>query len=357
MKSLPRSTNEILLTSMIVASVLYLSITDQSITEVVPTLALFGFAGMRLTGAMSRVNSCTQSLRQKVPSFDHYLLLIREHAPDLFAPTHEAAPPKNYLSRRVGDGESGIHPGFTVLTFEDVAFSYVKDVDVLHDLSFVVPRGKFVSFCGPSGGGKSTLLLLFMALLHPTRGKVTCDGINVVLDVVRWHSMIGYVGQDYFLTEGTVRDNVAFGEPLESANDEKVWRALSLASADEFVRELPEQLDTTLLSGRRLSGGQRQRIAIARALYRDPDILVLDEATAALDNETERAISTSIAEASKGKTVVCVAHRLSTIRNSDVIHFMVGGTIVASGSYDELLASCPEFKRMAEATEQGGEAL
>src|SRR5690606_18372242 len=174
-------------------------------------------------------------------------------------------------------------------------------------------------------------------------------------DIVGWHRLIGYVGQDFFLTDGSLRENVAFGEVSLDVDDERIWRALDLARAREFVEALPMGLDTRIERGRMLSGGQRQRIAIARALYRNPAVLVLDEATAALDNETERSITDAIASISRDKTVVCVAHRLSTIRQSDVIHFVVDGEIAASGTFDELLSNCPEFKKMAEhAHESGG---
>lgn len=357
MRNLPRSTNEILLTLMIVGSVVYLAASGQSIQEVVPTLALFGFAGMRLTGAMSRINSSTQALRQKADAFDKFVALVRKLAPELIQSEDVETPPrKTYLTPSGSKDAARIPSSFAEIAFSDVRFAFNKtDPEVIKGVSFRMARGSFVSFCGPSGGGKTTLLLLFMGLLPPTKGKITCDGTPLSADIVGWHRLIGYVGQDFFLTDGSLRENVAFGEVSLDVDDERIWRALDLARAREFVEALPMGLDTRIERGRMLSGGQRQRIAIARALYRNPAVLVLDEATAALDNETERSITDAIASISRDKTVVCVAHRLSTIRQSDVIHFVVDGEIAASGTFDELLSNCPEFKKMAEhAHESGG---
>jgi ABC-type bacteriocin/lantibiotic exporter with double-glycine peptidase domain len=186
--------------------------------------------------------------------------------------------------------------------------------------------------------------------MKPQTGSILCDGWSVFEHIRKWHANIGYVGQALYIAGRSVRENVAFGCPPEQIDDDKVWRALELASAADFVRALPGGLRTDLReAGSILSGGQRQRIVIARALYKDPDVLFFDEATAALDNVTEQEITNAITRLSGEKTVICVAHRLSTIRGSDTIYMVEGGSVVASGSYDELLATSDGFRAMAQA--------
>ncbi len=346
---LPRSTNEILLTTMIVCSVLYLSLTGGSLTDALPTLAVFGFAGLRMTGSMSRLNNNMQRLRQ---GNERMLKLTRVLRTVTQSFTREEDQDRigRYTDLEL-EASAGpeMHREWT-LQLSDVQFRYPgSSKDVVKNISLTISRGQFVSFCGPSGGGKSTLVLLLMGLLVPTRGRIECDDKNIFHHIRTWHKNIAYVGQNIFLTDESVRLNVAFGIPEQDIDDGQVERALRRACAYDFVNALPQGADTPLRGGEILSGGQKQRIVIARALYHDPEILVFDEATAALDNETERDITMAVQELSASKTVICVAHRLSTIRASDTIHFMAKGKILASGTYDALLEECPEFRAMVEA--------
>lgn len=352
MARLPQSINEVLLAVSVVAAVLAVTLRGSDIHAALPTLAIFGFAGMKLTGAMSRVSRSLQVIRQKAEEFDYFYDAVEEVAPDVF-PGQVARTQDQYLSEEIplAPGDDGrMH---RELALEQVSFTYPKsERPALCDVSLTIPRGSFVSFCGPSGGGKSTLVLILMGLMKPDSGQVTCDARSVYSHIRTWHSRIGYVGQKMFIAGRTVRENVAFGLASHEIDDAKVWQALELASAADFVRQLPEGVETNLREqGSILSGGQRQRIIIARALYKDPDVIFFDEATAALDNITEREITQAIARLSGTKTIVFVAHRLSTIRQSDTIYVVDEGRIAASGTYDELLESSVRFRAMVHATE------
>ena len=192
-----------------------------------------------------------------------------------------------------------------------------------------IKKGQSVALIGSSGAGKTTLADIIMGLLKPQTGTVYMDGIDIFTIPRQWARIIGYVPQAVFLIDDTVRSNVAFGLKKNEIDDEKVWEALRQAQLKEFVEELPYGLDTIVGErGVKFSGGQRQRIAIARALYENPDILVLDEATSALDSETETAVMESIDALQGSKTLIIVAHRLTTIRNCDVIYEIKDGVAV-----------------------------
>jgi ATP-binding cassette subfamily B protein len=189
-----------------------------------------------------------------------------------------------------------------------------------------------------TGAGKSTVVKLLLRLYDVTAGRVALDGVNVRdVPLAELRRAIGYVGQDVFLFQGTVRENLAYGRP--DAGDPELERAARLAGAADFIAELPDGYDTVVGErGQKLSGGQRQRLSIARAILKDPPVLVLDEATSAVDNETEAAIQRSLELIGRDRTVIVIAHRLSTIRHADRIHVLEAGRIVESGSHDELLA-------------------
>ena len=224
------------------------------------------------------------------------------------------------------------------LELVDVRAGYADGPDVLHGVSMEVPAGQVHAVVGATGAGKSTLLRLLLRFADPRSGQVLLDGTD--LRELTWESLrgrIGYVAQDVFLFEGTIAENVAYGRP--EASREEVRRAAEQAAAHEFVTGTPLGYDT--LVGERgvtLSGGQRQRLALARAILRDPAVLVLDEATSAVDNETEAAIQRSLAEVSQGRTTIMVAHRLSTVRHADRIWVLEAGRVVEAGTHDELVS-------------------
>jgi ATP-binding cassette subfamily B protein len=230
------------------------------------------------------------------------------------------------------------HPVQGEIEFHSVDFAYADGRLVLDNLSLRVPAGETHAIVGATGAGKSTLVKLLLRLYDPTSGRITFDGNDLrglSFESVR-HS-IGYVGQDVFLFQGTVRENLSYGRP--DATQAEIEEAAALAEATEFIEELPLGYDTTVGErGQKLSGGQRQRLSIARAILRDPPVLVLDEATSSVDNETEAAIQHSLDIVGKDRTVIVIAHRLSTVRFADRIHVLDDGRLIEAGTHDELVA-------------------
>ena len=224
------------------------------------------------------------------------------------------------------------------VVFDRVRFGYASGGEVLRGVDLHVPAGSTHAIVGATGAGKSTIVKLLLRLYDVTAGQVRVDGIDVRdLDLDALRGAIGVVSQDVFLFHGSVRDNLVYGNP--GATEEQVWAAADLAEASDFIAALPDGLDTTVGErGQKLSGGQRQRLSIARALLRDPEILVLDEATSAVDNETEAAIQRSLARVSHERTTIVIAHRLSTVRHADRIHVLDAGRVVESGTHEQLVA-------------------
>jgi ATP-binding cassette, subfamily B, bacterial len=224
------------------------------------------------------------------------------------------------------------------IELRDVTFAYADRSTVIKGLSLNIPAGETIAIVGATGSGKSTLVKLLLRLYEIQSGTITLDGINIQdLHLADLRRSIGLVSQDVFLFHGSVRENIAYGSP--DANLEAVIAAAKIAEADEFIDRLPEQYDTIVGErGQKLSGGQRQRIAIARAVLKNPPILILDEATSAVDNETEAAIQRSLERITIDRTTIAIAHRLTTIRNAHRIYVMEQGELVESGTHDELLA-------------------
>jgi ATP-binding cassette, subfamily B, bacterial PglK len=219
----------------------------------------------------------------------------------------------------------------------------------LDAVSFVIPKNSTVGLVGSSGAGKTTAVDLTLGLLKPLSGDIFVDGKDIHESLFSWQQQIGYVPQSIYLLDDTVRNNVAFGMEYLHISDEKVWMALRLAQLEFFVSELPNGLDTLVgEDGVRFSGGQRQRIGIARALYHEPQVVIMDEATAALDNETELAFMSSIEGLYGERTIILVAHRMTTVEKCDTIFFFSDGRLIASGSYDFLFSTNPEFRQMAQ---------
>ena len=223
------------------------------------------------------------------------------------------------------------------IVFDKVNFSYVEGFTVLNNVSVEINKGQTVAIVGSTGSGKSTMIKLILRLYDVTEGDIKFDHINIKdLDLKSLRNNIALVSQDIFLFEGTVFENIAYGN-LE-ASEEEIWEAARLSESDEFINQLPNKEHTIVGErGQKLSGGQRQRISIARAILKNPEILILDEATSAVDNETEAAIQRSLDTLKEGRTVIAIAHRLSTIRNADKIYVLEDGEIVENGTHDELV--------------------
>jgi ABC-type multidrug transport system fused ATPase/permease subunit len=250
--------------------------------------------------------------------------------------------------------ELGAQPGVTrtsgdvrfqrSLALENVRFGYpASDTAAVCGVSLEIAAGQTVGFIGESGSGKSTLVDLVLGLLSPTAGRILVDDVDIQHNLRRWQDKIGYVPQSVFLTDDTLRRNIAFGVPDAEIDDDAVWRAARLAQIDKFIRESPEGFSMQVGErGVRLSGGQLQRIGIARALYHDPDVLVLDEATAALDTRTERGVMDSVAALHGQKTIIIVAHRLSTVERCDRVFRLEAGRLVEAGEPSRVIAAVEE---------------
>jgi ABC-type multidrug transport system fused ATPase/permease subunit len=247
------------------------------------------------------------------------------------------------------------------LEFRGVEFSHRAGIPVLRGIDLSIRPGEWIGLVGATGSGKSTLLDLLMGLLSPSRGDILVDGLPLVdraasIDRRRaWQRHLAHVPQSIFLADASIAENIAFGVVPERIDRERLAWAAASAQAAEFIAKMPQSFDTLVGErGVRLSGGQRQRLGIARALYKQADVLVLDEATSALDNLTEQAVIESLARLGQGLTVVMVAHRLSTVAHCDKIIELDGGVVRAIGSYGELLDTSPGFRTLAQVSQASG---
>lgn len=243
-----------------------------------------------------------------------------------------------------------VQPAITPINLEikDLSFHYPDSPkNVLEKINLTIPSGSSVAFVGGSGSGKTTLVDLILGLFEPTGGQVLVNGQSISENIPAWHSKIGYVPQNVFLGDSTVREAIAFGLRPEEIDEERVLECVRIAELEDLIASLEHGLDHMIgENGTRLSGGQRQRLGIARALYRNPSLLVMDEATSALDNETEHKITKTIEEISKKITVIIVAHRLSTVRKVNQLIYLEKGQIRAQGSFEEVEATNPQFAKL-----------
>jgi ATP-binding cassette subfamily B protein len=289
-----------------------------------------------LTGYFDTLTQSTVQILAVLPQIATGFESIRSVGEVLECPDLEQNQGKHQLTQVQGE-----------FRFEQVSFSYPGQTHpALHHLSLTVPSGSTLALVGPSGAGKSTLINLLIGFLRPTSGTIFLDRQNMNdLDLRSYRQWLSVVSQDTLLFEGTVRDNILYG--TRDIPDHRLYQALEQANADEFIRQLPAGLDTRIgENGAKLSGGQRQRLAIARALIRDPKILILDEATAALDTASEALIQDALQRLMQNRTSFVVAHRLSTIRNADNIVVLNQGQIVETGSHSHLLNAAGLYARL-----------
>lgn len=302
--------------------------------SVVATLSLFAAAVFRLVPSMNRILIALTSIKNGQEA--------------VFTVCRDIA---EFSSGAEDEGAGRPFPPLLhEIRLEDIDFQYGNaDRPALSGIDLVIRKGESVGLAGPSGAGKTTLVDVLLGLLQPTSGRVLVDGADIAGAGWSWRRQVGYVPQSIYIADGTIRRNVAFGISDTDIDDVLVWRALEQAQLDDFVRGLRNGLDTIVGEhGARLSGGQRQRIGIARALYRDPAVLILDEATAALDSETEHEFNRAIELLGGRKTLIIIAHRLSTIRKCDRVVFLDQGRVVDSGSFQQLSAGNATFRRMVE---------
>jgi ABC-type multidrug transport system fused ATPase/permease subunit len=242
------------------------------------------------------------------------------------------------------------HPGFSSeIQLQEVSFCYPNKKDsAVNSISLTIKKGQVVALVGPSGAGKTTLIDLILGILEPDKGEISISGVNPLAAISKWPGAIGYVPQDVMISNGTISENVSLGYPKESVKESLIWPALEVAQLAPFVKALPSQLETPVGDrGTKISGGQRQRLGIARAMFTNPQLLVLDEATSSLDGETESQISDAIHHMKGIRTVILIAHRLSTVREADVVLYLEDGKLVASGTFEEVRDKVPNFDHQA----------
>ena len=338
-QQIPRLMIESLMVLGFVVVILVLTADGRGLETALGTLALFGMAGLRLIPSMNRILTGASEIKNRTASIEA-----------LYADMQNIGETAAAVAVDTGPAADAAMPFERALHINRVSLRYPgAERLALDQFDLVIEPATSVGIVGASGAGKTTLMDVILGLLRPSEGVVTVDGIALPAEPRAWQDRIGFVPQQIFMLDDTLKHNIAFGVADADVDTRRLARAVSLARLDEFVAGLPDGLDSMIGErGTRISGGQRQRVAIARALYRDPAVLVFDEATAALDNETEREITDAIEQLSGDKTVLLIAHRLSTVRNCDVIVFMDQGKIAATGSFDALMASNPAFRRLAE---------
>ena len=319
----------------LVAAVLLAAQPSASSTSL-PVMGLLGYAGFRMIVMANPIIATINQIRGARAAVD-----------DLYGDLVQIRRDTQYLNMA---GESVTFR--SEMELEGVSYSYPgASRPAVTDASMRLKVGEAIGIVGPTGAGKSTLVDLIVGLLIPATGRVLVDGVDLTRNPTRWRQQIGYVPQSIFLLDDTLRRNVAMGIPDDEIDEQAMERAIHMAQLDRLVNSWPDGLNTLLGErGTRLSGGERQRVGIARALYHDPDLLVFDEATAALDGVTEAEVTKSIHSLRGRKSILVIAHRLSTVRACDRLLYLEEGRIVAQGSYDDLLAGNARFRRMAEAS-------
>lgn len=330
--ALPSTVIELALLGFILAFFTGVLLLGGDAQEILPVLGLFAYAGLRLQPSLQKIVQGLNDLRF-------------------------AAAPLEDLKKDLDATRSYLHhippqeplPFQRSLTLSDVSFRYEGAArDALTAINLEIRPGEVIGICGPTGGGKTTLVDLMTGLLQPSTGRVAVDEHDLAVDWGRWHLNLGVVPQMGFLVDDTVRRNIALGIPDDEIDEETVREAIALAQLKEFVEALPDGLDTMVGErGVRISGGQRQRLTIARALYRRPAILIFDEGTSALDNATEADLLGAVTHLRGNHTIIFVAHRLSTVKNSDRLIFVKDGRIVGIGTFDDLAKTNLQFQALA----------
>lgn len=322
-------------------TVLYFIINSgESIQSSLPTLAVIGVALIRLKQMASKLAASANQINNARPYIPGLLRDIAE-LKELDCKQAEL----NSRERLISEFDS--------LKLEQVSYAYPNsEKPAVKGISLELEKGESVAFVGSTGCGKSTLVNIILGLLQPQEGQVLVNGMDIRKDPQGWRECLGYIPQSIFLLDDTIRANIAFGVAEEAVDEDQVMRSLECAAMDEFVQSLPDGLDTVIGErGVRLSGGQRQRLGIARTLYFDPQVLVMDEGTSALDNRTEIKVMQAIQNLKKNRALIMIAHRLSTVEESDRLYFLHCGCVQCFGSYKHLFRSSSLFRNMVEGSE------
>jgi ATP-binding cassette, subfamily B, bacterial PglK len=313
----PRLGIETLFVGGFITLVTALILTGQNLVDILPLISLLGVAALRFLPSLNRIVSWVNA--------------IRFSAPSLFIISQELRESTINSTRSYKPGQS-VPRLQDAIKIRNLSFKYPdEERSILTGINLTISRGEKVGIVGASGAGKTTLVNLILGLIPPSAGEILVDDVDIYVNLPSWQRQIGYIPQDIFLTDSSIRTNVAFGLKDELIDDGKVWQALTAAHLTDFVRSLPQNIETVVGErGVRLSGGQRQRLGIARALYHDPAVLILDEATSSLDHHTEEEVMEAIDSLAGQKTIVVISHRPKTVENCHSINLIESGCIVSS---------------------------
>lgn len=317
----PRLLIETVCIAGLIGYMLVIMMNGATMDKMLPQLSVFALAAMRLLPSANRINNYTTSISY----FEPFFMGVSDNLQEEIHDKNVVYDPEIYTKKKLINKL----PVNKEITLKDITYKYPNtDVLIFNHAGMTIPIGSAVGIVGTSGAGKTTVVDILLGLLQLDSGNIFADGINVKEHYEEWLKNIGYIPQTIFMIDSTIRKNVAFGYADEEIDDNRVWAVLKEAQLDEFVKGLPDGLNTSIGErGIRLSGGQRQRIGIARALFEDPEVLVLDEATSALDNDTEAAIMESINRLHGKKTLIIIAHRLQTIEKCDMVFRVENGSI------------------------------
>ena len=327
-----------------VGLLLLLYLSGVSFDNILPAVSLFAVASVRLMPSFSRTVAAINSIRFNMPAVEivyDEMELARKSA---LSASHATSTTSLAFEQQI--------------EIQGLCFSYDGGADsAISDVTLTLHKGRSVAFIGSSGAGKTTLVNLVLGLLQPRSGKILVDGVDIHTNISGWQRRIGYIPQDVYLSNDTLSRNIALGLDDSEIDDDALWKALRGAQIAEYVEGLEKGLGTVVGDrGMKMSGGERQRIGIARALYHDPEVLVLDEATASLDYETERDVMAAMYEAAAAKTLIVISHRISTVQQCEAIFLLDSGRIEGSGTFEELHSSSSRFRDLVQAGEMSAGA-
>nr|WP_324292809.1 ABC transporter ATP-binding protein [uncultured Desulfobacter sp.] len=334
---IPRATLESLIILVMVGAVIFIVLSGQSIIESLPLISLFAVASVRILTSATKIIIGMNNLSFNSVVGDTIINEINEFK-------------RQKRKSIIKNNKDVALNSFEKVELKNVSFKYLNEEKKIIDyINMTINKGQSIAIVGGSGAGKSTLIDIFLGLLKPFEGEIKVNGVSLDNCKHSWQKKIGYIPQSIYLCDDTLKNNIAFGLPEASIDMNRLNDAIQIAQLKEVVNELKEGIDTIIGDrGVKLSGGQRQRVAIARALYHDPDILIMDEATSSLDNQTEREFIKAVDRLKGQKTMIIVAHRLTTVQNCDVIYFLKNGKIDGGGNFRELVEQNLAFRKMSQ---------